>query len=306
LRLSVQDEAAPLDFEPGPLTPPTSTNVLEEPSNFISQQDPASDGISPIKLTSLAVASIVLLSLTDVPSTAIATYSSLLVEHPTPTKSLTSGFLCGISDIIAQFRDPTRRDFNYRRLIRFAGKGCIGGIIWSFWYDNLDRFLDMDNDINIFKLSGIVSDSGDFLHGYRWIREHLSAVTTLISILIEQFFWCPIVFGTFEIPISTLLNGGSFSTVPKEVDSKLGGLLIDNAKVWTLANVAIYNTPVEWRPALSNVVDVFWQSIVSDVAADCGKVENDVCELPPIEAESLIPGPAPERDFSFFAEKSRL
>ena len=95
--------------------------------------------------------------------------------------------------------------------------------------DNLDRFLDLDNEFNIYKATG---NAGININ-YQWIRDHLAIVTTALSILIEQFFWCPIVFGTFEIPISTLLNGGSFSTVQKEVDSKLGGLLVNNAKVWT-------------------------------------------------------------------------
>ena len=62
-----------------------------------------------------------LLSTTDIPSTMISTYATLLVECPLPTKSLTSGALCGVSDIIAQFRDATRKEFNYGRLIRFAG-----------------------------------------------------------------------------------------------------------------------------------------------------------------------------------------
>jgi len=97
--------------------------------------------------------------------------------------------------------------------------------------------------------------------------------------LIEQFVWCPIVFGTFEIPVSTLLNGGSLTSVQKEVNSKLNGLLVSNAKVWTLANVLIYNAPVQWRPAVSNCFDLIWQSIVSDVAADCGNVEDDICEV---------------------------
>ena len=175
-----------------------------------------------------------------------------------------------------------------------AGKGCLGGIVWSFWYDCLDGFLDLDSKYNIYKLVGILSGGADIIN-YEWIRDHLAVVTTALSVFIEQFFWCPIVFGTFEIPVSTLLNGGSFSTVKQEVDSKLGGLLVSNAKVWTIANIFIYNSPVQWRPAVSNFVDILWQSIVSDVAADCGKVSDDICEVPP-----------DERDYSFFAEKSRI
>lgn len=163
--------------------------------------------------------------------------------------------------------------------------------------DNLDRFLDLDNEFNIYKIAGIVVPNDNIIN-LQWIRDHLAISTTFLSIIIEQFIWCPIVFGTFEIPISTLLNGGSVSTVKKEVDSKLNGLLVSNAKVWTLANVVIYNVPVDWRPAISNVVDILWQSIVSDVAADCGKVDDDVCEVP----MDMDDG----KDYAFYAEKSRL
>ena len=63
-----------------------------------------------------------ILSSTSIPSTFISTYSTLLLDYPLPTKSITSGILCGISDIIAQLRDQTRREFNYARLFRFAGE----------------------------------------------------------------------------------------------------------------------------------------------------------------------------------------
>lgn len=135
----------------------------------------------------------------------------------------------------------------------------------------------MENDINIYKLLGVSALNGNT---YQWIRDHTAIVTTSLSILIEQFLWCPIVFGTFEIPVSTLLNGGPLSSVRNEVDTKLNGLLVSNAKVWTLANVVIYNSPVQWRPAVSNCVDLLWQSIVSDVAADCGNFEDGVCLAP--------------------------
>ena len=55
----------------------------------------------------------------------ITTYSTLLAEHPLPTKSLTSGALCGVSDIIAQFREDNRKQFNFKRWIRFAGKSRL-------------------------------------------------------------------------------------------------------------------------------------------------------------------------------------
>ena len=74
-----------------------------------------------LKAVSAAILLLALLSSTNIPYTMISAYSALLVEYPLPTKSLTSGVLCGVSDTIAQFRDATRKEFNYGRLVRFAG-----------------------------------------------------------------------------------------------------------------------------------------------------------------------------------------
>mmetsp|Transcript_22719 Transcript_22719/g.45392 ORF Transcript_22719/g.45392 Transcript_22719/m.45392 type:complete len:469 (+) Transcript_22719:196-1602(+) len=265
-----------------------------------------------------------------IPTLLLSTYSAFLLEYPVPTKSITSGILCGISDALAQYRDKTRKEFNFGRWIRFAGKGCVGGVIWPVWYDSLDSFLNLESDFNIYKLfgfigggdsNGVIMESGfsspnpyTTSNNYQWIKSHTNILTTSLSILVEQFIWCPLVFSSFEIPVSTILNGEtSPSKIQNEVNSKLGGLLVSNAKVWTLANVIIYNASVEWRPVIANVVDVLWQSIVSDVAADCGKVVDDVCEvgeLDDVDGDRIgsLGGleVTKEKDYSFFAEKSRI
>lgn len=187
-----------------------------------------------------------------------------------------------------------------------------------FWYDELDIFLDETNSFSFFNIFGIVTD--------QWTKSYLGIVKTTLSILIEQFLWCPIVFGTFEIPVSTILNGGGLSSVKKEVDSKLGDLLISNAKIWTFANILIYGpVPVAWRPVVSNCVDIIWQSIVSSVSADCGKVEDDICTVvgddtfenivtmsndfatpdASVADETSARNDA-EKDLAFYAEKSRF
>lgn len=127
-------ETAPLDLdlEQTSIISTTSENILADPSTspFDAQIDDTStedDNNSVVEFASALykiapiAALLLLLSQTSIPSTAIATYSTLLVEHPLPTKSLTSGALCGVSDVIAQSRDDTRREFNFGRLIRFAG-----------------------------------------------------------------------------------------------------------------------------------------------------------------------------------------
>jgi len=227
----------------------------------------------------------------SIAKTAADVYSTLLIEHPLPTKSLTAGILCGISDIIAQRRDITREEFNIGRTLRFASKWCIGGIVWTFWYNWLDGFLTFESPTSFYTLVG-VTDLSIFA------KSHIGLVTTVLSILLEQFFWCPLVYGTFEIPLSTLMNGGELNGIKDEVDAKLNGLLISNAKVWTIANIVIYNAPLEWRLFIGNCIDIFWQSIVSDVSADGGEVEDDVCE---IEDFSSV-----EDNPSFYAEKSRI
>jgi hypothetical protein len=52
---------------------------------------------------------------------------------------------------------------------------------------------------------------------------------------------------------------------PAEINNKLSDLLINNAKVWTPANLLIYNAPLEFRAVLANLGDIFWQSIVADM-----------------------------------------
>ena len=178
--------------------------------------------------------------------------------------------------------------------------------MWVFWYDKLDYFLDQNKEFNFFKLFGIATD--------QLIQPYLGFIKTILSILIEQFLWCPIVFGFFEIPVSTLLNGGGLRSVKKEVDSKLGSLLLSNAKIWTFANLIIYGiVPVDYRPIISNFVDVIWQSIVSSVSADCGRVSDDVCVVDDFDRVAFVKnatqyadGDDQDNDLAFYAERSRF
>ena len=234
-------------------------------------------------------------------------YGTALVENPLPTKSLTAGFLCGISDVIAQKRaannvednnnnNNNNFDYDLKRTLRFASKGCLGGILWMYWYDWIDGFLtytDFTDEtttvdaskVSFYALTGSILPQESQL--LEVCRDHSGFVKTTVSMVLEQLVWCPIVYGTFEIPVSTLLNGASPKTIPTEVNSKLNGLLVSNFQVWTPANLVIYNAPLEWRLFLGNVIDLFWQSIVSDVAADCGG-QDEECELPNDEDEQVF------------------
>jgi len=210
-------------------------------------------------------------------------YSTSLEQHPFVTKGTTAFFLCGIADILAQLGgleelspdDQTSRDIslleqiNWQRLARFATKGFFGTSIWVVWYDYSDHLLNSDHVMTILQTAGITEVSDTVKNVAR----------TGMLILLEQFVTCPIIYGIWEIPVSTLLNGAPPSRIQYEVKDKLGDMLIENAKVWTLANVIIYNSPLQYRPAVANVMDIIWQRILSDFAADCGSEDGEDVDI---------------------------
>ena len=211
-------------------------------------------------------------------------YSSSLEQHPFVTKGTTGSFLCGIADVIAQVRgletcrdeDQTSQqqqesdislleEIDWPRLARFAAKGFFGTSLLSAWYDFSDYFFNANNIEFALQSVGIIEPSDTVKNVAR----------TGMLLLTEQFVTCPILYGLWEIPVSTLLNGAPPSRIQYEVKDKLGDMLIENAKVWTLVNIIIYNAPLQYRTAMANVMDIIWQSIVSDFAADCGNGDEE-------------------------------
>lgn len=256
-------------------------------STTTSLKRPSSSSSSSSSALGLTIAE----PLVTLAKTATDSYAVLLVEHPLPTKSLTAGLLCGISDVIAQKRSAQQsfaKVYNPQRTLRFASKGCFGGILWMYWYDWIDGFLTFSDAMDDPTATATSAPGISFYallasllppESYQICIDHSGFTKTAVSMLLEQLFWCPLVYGTFEIPVSTLLNGGKPTRIPQEVNNKLNGLLLNNLYVWTPANLVIYNAPLEWRLFLGNVIDLFWQSIVSDVAADCGN-DGEECALP--------------------------
>ena len=239
-------------------------HILGKGANkFVSNALPVSSSIlsSPLPIHPLHV--MAALPLTETINAIGASYSVALSSHPLLTKALTAVVLCGAADVIAQLR--SKEMLSYIRIARFASKAFVGGTLWAVWYDFADWILREENLIAGLSLIGFGARAMD---GFV-----CTILKTVLSLLIEQFIWCPIVFGLWEIPMATLLNGAPPSRISFEIRSKLNSMLVENAKVWTFANMIIYNSPIQYRAGLGNIVDVFWQSIVSDFAADCGSEE---------------------------------
>jgi hypothetical protein len=224
------------------LSPPSKLHLLPELSSAIS-------------LPSLML---------EEPFLTIAnSYSSALQEQPFITKACTGFFLCGSGDVLAQLRAKTQ-EFDTGRLLRFAFKGFFGTLLWAEWYDLSDVLIQEETFSSALQSMGIVNPP----------EVSVNMARTVALILAEQFITCPLIYGLWEIPVSTILNGASPSKIPNEVQSKMVPMLIDNAKIWTWANFVIYNVPLQYRAICGNIMDILWQSIVSDYAADCGKEEE--------------------------------
>jgi hypothetical protein len=103
-------------------------------------------------------------------------------------------------------------------------------------------------------------------------------VRTIVNLLLEQFIACPLIFGLWDLPIISLMDGKPLIKIPGIVRQKLIKLLIANAKLWTVANVVIYNAPLNLRVLLVSLADLFWESIVSTVASK-HEEENDDEEM---------------------------
>ena len=200
----------------------------------------------------------------------VSTYQNWLETAPLITKAVTSSFFFAAGDTLAQTIDEETGEVSFGRVARFAGTGFGNGIAWSCWYGFADELLQPVS---------------------------LPALRVASAMAIEQFVWCPILFAAYIIPLSAVLNGATAAELPDEVRKRLGPLLIANAKVWTPANLVIYNVPVEYRVLASNSIDLVWAVICSQTAAECGSDDGclvstpnvvlgeDGCALPPTEED---------------------
>jgi len=221
-------------------------------------------------------------------------YQYLTNTFPLPTQSATFGTFAGVGDALAQQKEILKQSsdeeenidsvmettastmiieeiinsendkvvdlssslssFDGKRTQRFVLKGFGAGLIWSQWYPVVDGWSDISSS---YFLVGIGFDDIGTAH---------IITKTVSSILMEQFIACPIVYSLWDIPIPALLGGASLKSLPQLVKDKVPGLLLDNAKVWTLVNIIVYNLPVQWRVFAVSIAEIFWASIVSSVA----------------------------------------
>jgi len=178
-------------------------------------------------------------------------YQHLLASAPLPTKALTQGLIWGAGDLAAQSREGSGEAPALRRTASFFATGVGSGALWTTYYDAADALVS--------PLPG-------------GALEH-----TAVSLALEQAVWCPIVFALYQIPASVLTNGGAPADVPAAVRRQLVPMLGANLRIWTPANVVIYNVPLQWRVLASNCVDLVWGYVCASFAADACEPGDEEC-----------------------------
>ena len=149
-----------------------------------------------------------------------------------------------------------RGELDWSRTSSFALTGLGSGAAWTLWYDVADA------------LTAPLQDD--------------AVLRTLAACSLEQFCFCPVIFATYQIPCAVLQNGGRIDEIPAQVQARIGDLLVANAKLWTPANILIYNVPLQWRV------------LTSAIASTCCGVR--ICpQLPPRSALSARAAPTTPR-----------
>ena len=217
------------------------------------------------------------------PLSPLDAYSALLQTSPLATKAATQSLIWGVGDVLAQQRERAgdvlaqrerEGELDWSRTSSFALTGLGSGAAWTLWYDVADA------------LTAPLQDD--------------AVLRTLAACSLEQFLFCPVIFATYQIPCAVLQNGGRIDEIPAQVQARIKDLLVANAKLWTPANILIYNVPLQWRVLTSNCFDLLWGAYLSSVAAEVGLVcegsadDPESCLLAEANPVSGVPG-GPER-----------
>lgn len=202
-------------------------------------------------------------------------YTYCLENYYLATQSATGALCATAGDVIAQWSERKEEqaagkdeeeqagEYDPVRTFHYFLKGLGGGIMWAYWFDLSEP---LSNSLTHSMLgttssdvqSSIASMDTDILTLEAFEER---ATCTMINIFLEQFFVSPLLFTFWDIPLPALLRGTPLRQLPTQVQTKLGPLLVANAKVWTLVNLVTYNIPVEYRVLYASCADILWQSI---------------------------------------------
>ncbi|AOA62496.1 Protein required for ethanol metabolism [Komagataella phaffii CBS 7435] len=190
-------------------------------------------------------------------------YNNFLQRNPIITNGLTTGFLFGTGDVLAQtlYSDGVS-NFDYKRTLRAV---VYGGIIFAPIGDRWYKLLNgIRMPVRLFKSekSQKVSD-------------------TIARVAVDQLVWAPV-----GIPLyyscMAMMEGLTIQQWKQKLDEKYMDTLFANWKVWPLFQLAnFYVFPVQHRLLAVNVISIIWNCYLS--AKNSGVLED----MPVIEDGTL-------------------
>ena len=207
----------------------------------------------------------------------VSSYGYCLKNHFFPTQSITNAVLTMVGDGFAQSKENSDNNSNSqeqeqqqnqesvydpKRGMTYFFKGLGSGILWAIWFEQADVLSKelTQSTLSHYHIPSLPSQ-----------QQHIeTALQTIISILMEQFLICPILFATWDIPITSIMSGTDVKQIPKQIDDKLIPLLTANAKVWTLVNVITYNIPLQYRLLFTSGASIVSETINSGITSKQG------------------------------------
>ncbi|GMH99997.1 hypothetical protein TrST_g6182 [Triparma strigata] len=176
-----------------------------------------------------------------------ASYQELLKNSPLITKSVSSGILTLVGDVIAQWLESRVEGYCEWNLVRMAAFTVAGtlfvGPFVHYWYEVLwamGRRLDA--------------------RGFgRWTKT-LTQVGVDQSVGVALFFPC--YFYIYELcEAVVMLRRANFNEAGRKCRKDLGGILVNQYKVWPIINLVSFSmVPENLRVLFSNTASVFWNA----------------------------------------------
>lgn len=176
--------------------------------------------------------------------TILSLYTSSLRKHPRITNSLSTGFLFGSGDIIAQFINPTEGKYDPHRTLRAV---IYGSAIFSFVGDKWYRILSK------IKFPG-PSLSNPKLNSIR---------TGVLKTGIDQLGFAPIGIPLYY-SIMSILENKSIDGIGEKLEKNWLPTLQVNWMVWPIFQIFNLSlVPVQHQLLCVNVVSIFWNTYLS-------------------------------------------
>jgi len=215
-------------------------------------------------------------------SKGIKFYSGYLDTYPLVVKSITSGFMYGIGDIMAQGIESKQQNKDFKldikRLIIFTTFGTIiAGPMYHYWFNNLDRLPHLIKNMRIrnherkfesFKKRAetIGVDIKNLKYPAHNITdlEKTSVITS--KVLADQLIFSPIYLCIFFYSVD-LMNGKTLNETKEHLRKSFGNVFMADCALWPMAQMINFSyIPTKFAPFYVNILNLFWNTFLSITA----------------------------------------